>query len=75
MEVDIIQIATQAGGVGIAVYLIYTQRKEREKYINLLNDHVNKNTEVLQKLVNKIDQEGKTNEALLSFLKKNGNKN
>ena len=75
MEVDIIQIATQAGGVGIAVYLIYTQRKEREKYINLLNDHVTKNTEVLQKLVNKIDQEGKTNEALLSFLKKNGNKN
>lgn len=64
---DLVQLVVQFGAVGIAIYLIYCQRKERAEYLRVISNHINHNTKVLGR-VSDIVQE------LLNYLRKNNNK-
>lgn len=47
---DLIQLLVQAGGVGIAFYLIFTGRQERKEFTNLVSNHLKSEIESREKL-------------------------
>jgi len=55
---DIVQLVVQFGAVGIAVYLIHSQRKERSAFLRIIGNHITDNTKILQKLYDYLKRNG-----------------
>ena len=73
-EFDIIQLIIQAGAVGIVLYLINSQRKEREKYLEIIANHIQHNTKALEKLDEVVDESKNATKELINFLRNNNKK-
>ena len=72
MEIDLIQIVVQAGAVGIVIMLVSSQRKEREKYLEIICNHINHSTEALNGLTQASKEQIHVNREIIKFLKNGG---
>ncbi len=68
---DIIQLVVQFGAVGIAIYLVYSNSKERKEYLKIIGNHmvhtgeyVKDNTKVLTRLESLIEKDIEVNKDL-----------
>jgi len=67
---DIIQLVVQFGAVGIALYLVYCQTKERKEYLKIIGNHIDHNTKALTKLIGFIEKDVEVTKDLAEVVRK-----
>ena len=50
MDINTLKTLAEFGAVGIAIYLVYTQRQDRKEINKLMCNHMNHNTQALERL-------------------------